>query len=514
MTAKMRRDRKGVRSSLQWIGCILPFLCASPPIDAGVIKGSVIEYSSGRPLARSVVRLQPVQKNGGALLQIRADRGGAFVFPVVPSGLYLIIATREYYFPASFGQRRPSGQGVPVEITTDSNIFAELRMRRMGVVTGTVLDENDVGMANAPVVAYRAKLPLQAVGRGISDDRGVYRIFNLEPGKYWVRTAPYQHSDGSGWLPTFGPETTTTRDAAIHEVRVDYETAYANLRPTQGRLFRMGGIAQCPVGSTAKVTLSSEVERKTTVVGCGQRYQFDGLAPASYEVFAESTPDGYAGFIEQFLDRDSSGVHVSTGPLPRVTVEYAGRMRGSTDSQIAVFGHRQDLADLEKDQPIALSGPLAPGHWLMNARVGPTQYVESITSSSFARERRSGQASDAFDVIIQGGTNRITISVSDRAAQMEGTVTGPDAKPVAGAPVFIWPMTEMARRSLGGAKLTLADGKGHYQFTGLPPGDYRVLATFDASEGDQEIADAARVPLTRIDASQRLILDLALWIAP
>jgi protocatechuate 3,4-dioxygenase beta subunit len=475
------------------------------PIHAGVIKGSVVEYSSGRPLARSVVRLQPVQKNGGALLQTRADRGGAFVFPVVPSGLYLIIATREYYFPASFGQRRPSGQGAPVEITTDSNIFAELRMRRMGVITGTVLDENDVGMANVPVVAYRSKLPLQAVGRGTSDDRGVYRIFNLEPGKYWVRTAAYQHNDGSGWLPTFGPETMLTRDAGIHEVRVDYETSYANLRPRPGRLFRMSGVAQCPVASTAKVTLSSEVERKTMVVGCGGRYQFEGLAPASYEIFVESTPEGYAGFIEQFLDRDSDGVNVAAGPPPRVTV---------TNSAVALMGHRQDLADLEKDQPIALSGPLAPGHWLMNARVGPTQYVESITSSTFARERRTVQPSDAFDVIIQGGTSRITVSISDRAAQMEGTVTGPDSKPVAGAPVFIWPMTEMARRSLGGAKLALADAKGHYQFTGLPPGDYRVLATFDASEGDEEIVDAARVPVTRIDASQRLILDLPLWIAP
>jgi len=497
---------------------ILLFLAASFIARAGSIKGVVLDQASGRPLARSIVRLQPIPKPGntGKELQTRAESSGGFVFPAVPDGLYLVIATREYYFPAAFGQRRPDGQGTPVEVNADSDLFAELRMRRMGVVTGRVLDENDIGMPDVGVVAYRARLPLYSVGRGVSDDRGVYRIFDLDPGKYWVRTVAHTLDDGSGRLPTFGPETMETATARMHEVRVDEETTYADIRPEPGKLFHLGGLVNCPDAMViATVTLSSESERKATQVPCGQRYRFEGLAPALYEVFAETKTD-LAGFTELFVNRDDDRGGVDLAMLPRVNIEVRrADTRAAANIPITLMGHRQDLSDLGKDQPIQTpEAKLAPGHWLMSAVVGPTQYVESITGSSVARERRVTQPPDAFDVIIYGGFSRIIVTVSDHAGQVEGTISGSDSKPIPGAPVFLWPVTDSARRSIGGARQTLADTNGHYQFGGLPPGDYRVLATFDASHVDEEIFDLARVPVNRLDAGQRMTADLALWIAP
>jgi hypothetical protein len=329
-----------------------------------------------------------------------------------------------------------------------------------------------------------------------------------------VRTVAHTLDDGSGRLPTFGPETMETRDARLHEVRVDEETAYADLRPMPGRLFRMGGLVQCSAGSLATVTLSSETERKTMQVPCSQGYRFEGLAPAVYEIFAESK-DGYAGFFEQFVDRNVDSANVNTAPLPQVDVEVRkGDTRALVRTPITLLGHRQDLSDLEKDQPIAMRGPLAPGHWLMSARVGATQYVESITGSGFVRERRPVQPSDAFDVMIGTGYARIVVTISDRAAETEGSVVGADSKAIPGAPVFLWPVTEASRRSIGGAKRVLTDSSGHYEFDGLPPGDYRVLATFDISEVDEEILDAAHVSVTRLDLGQKLTADLPLWIAP
>ncbi len=497
------------------------FLVPATAAGEGAVKGVVLEQASGRPLARSIVRLQPVPKPGSQAkpLQTRAESTGAFVFPIVPDGLYLIIATREYYFPAAFGQRRPNGQGTPVEVTADLNLFAELRMRRMGVVTGRVLDENDIGMPNVAVVAYRARFPLYSVGRGVSDDRGVYRIFNLEPGKYWVRTVAHTLDDGSGRLPTFGPETMETTNARLHEVRVDEEATFADLRPVPGRLFYLGVPVNCPPPALATVTLSSESERKTTQVPCGGLYRFQGLAPALFEVFAE-TKDGLTGFTELFVDRDSDRGGVDLAPKPRVNIELRhAETHAAANFAITLMGHRQDLSDLGKDEPIqtptmTANIALAPGHWLMSAIVGPTQYVESITGSSVARERRVTQAPDAFDVIIYGGSSRIVVTVSDHAGLFEGTVSNSDSKPIPGAPVFLWPVTDTARRSIGGAKQSLTDINGHYQFGGLPPGDYRVLATFDTSQVDEEILDIAHVPVTRLDAGQRIAADLALWIAP
>src|SRR5271156_6611683 len=87
---------------------------------AGTIQGVVLEQISGRPLSRSMVRLEPIPRSGSALLQpltLRSGRSGQFVYPVVPPGIYLLTATHDGYFPAGFGQRLPIGRGTPIEVT-------------------------------------------------------------------------------------------------------------------------------------------------------------------------------------------------------------------------------------------------------------------------------------------------------------------------------------------------------------------------------------------------------------
>lgn len=112
-------------------------------------------------------------------------------------------------------------------------------MRRMGAITGRVLDENGIGLSDADVLAYRAGLPLGIAGQAVSDDRGVYRIHGLDPGKYWVRAGPQTLEDGSGLLPAFGPEALESRDARVYHVAVDTETKDVDLRPPAGSLLRL-----------------------------------------------------------------------------------------------------------------------------------------------------------------------------------------------------------------------------------------------------------------------------------
>jgi hypothetical protein len=172
------------------------------------LQPQLLEHASGRPLARAVVRLDRVPQSGGSKAQAlttRAGRSGHFVFPAVVPGTYLLAAVRDGYFPVAYGQRLPIGRGRPIPVTAESDLFAELRLRHKGAVTGRVLDENGIGTAGIPVLAYRARLPLRSAGSAISDDRGVFRIHGLDRGKYWVRSGAHTLDDGSGWLPTFGP---------------------------------------------------------------------------------------------------------------------------------------------------------------------------------------------------------------------------------------------------------------------------------------------------------------------
>jgi hypothetical protein len=96
---------------------VLLFVCLSA--KAGTIKGMVLEYASGRPLARTTVHLEAV--GGGSPQTLRSDRAGNFTFYIVPPGLYLVSATREGYLTAAHGQRLPTGRGVPMAVGADTN---------------------------------------------------------------------------------------------------------------------------------------------------------------------------------------------------------------------------------------------------------------------------------------------------------------------------------------------------------------------------------------------------------
>src|ERR1035441_4734288 len=133
-------------------------LCCSAA-HAAVIRGVVLDRSTGRPLARSLVTLRPVEGVGGKPQSVRADRTGQFAFSV-SAGMYLLRAS---------GDGRSSNAAAPHRRPRDNR-----RPRHL-------------------------------------------RIPGLEPGTYYVRTAAKQLEDGSGLLPTFHKETMTV-DQSITEI--------------------------------------------------------------------------------------------------------------------------------------------------------------------------------------------------------------------------------------------------------------------------------------------------------
>ena len=502
---------------------LIALLAIALRLEAGVIQGVIIEQASGRPISRTIVRLEAVP--GGATIAVvpmavRTGRSGQFTFPAVAPGLYLLKVLRQGYFPAAYGQRLPIGRGTPIEVTTDSKLFAEIRVRRKGALTGVVQDENGIAAPGVQVVAYRARMPLRSAGLAISDDRGVYRIHGLDPGKYWVRSAAHTLEDGTGWLPTYSPQGRETRDARIHRVTVDAETAYADVTPDSGTLLRLGGTVICDRGGSVTVIASSETGRRSTQTGCGGMYRFEGLAPANYEVFATLQDGTLASFVELHLSGNMDGLNISLQPVP--AIEFEVRRSGSnavTNIPYKLVGRRQDMAETESEQEIKGSRVLlAPGHWEFRATQVPAgQYVESIGNpfSGGGRRARLEGASDWFDVLIDPrGTQRIRVVVSDRAGRISGKVMQ-EGKGVPGAPVFLWPVADSARRSIGGRYLLLlSDVDGRFNYDSLPPGEYRMLASFDVDELDEDLIELSKPVVVKTEAGQTASVDLSVWVAP
>src|ERR1022692_2184238 len=184
---------------------LLAALCCSAA-HAAVIRGVVLDRSTGRPLARSLVTLRPVEGVGGKPQSVRADRTGQFAFSV-SAGMYLLRASRDGFAPFQYGQKEWKSAGKPMSVEQDGSLYLDIRLRRYAAISGTVLDENEIGIPDHKAIASPATQPLRLAATATTDDRGIYRIHGLEPGTYYVRTAAKQLEDGSGLLPTFHKET-------------------------------------------------------------------------------------------------------------------------------------------------------------------------------------------------------------------------------------------------------------------------------------------------------------------
>ena len=254
-------------------------------VQAAVIRGTVIENQSRKPLSRALVSLQPIEGTPGKATSIRTNKYGAFQFDALAAGAYVVKASRRGFLATEHGQKRWNSAGMPIIVTAEESPFLTIRLPRYGAITGTVVDENDVGLPQHDVVAYRATAPPQPAARGISDERGFYRIYGLEPGTYVVRSGAKQ-DEGVEYVPTFSRETLRFEESRPVHVFLDEDVKDADVRPATGRLFTVQGVVE-PFPLTAgpiKVTLSSDMGKLTTN---GPGFRFASLPPGQYDLYAE-----------------------------------------------------------------------------------------------------------------------------------------------------------------------------------------------------------------------------------
>ena len=498
------------------IACVL----AASIAQAGTIQGIVVEHASGRPLSRTTVELRGV--NSDSSYSLITDRVGHFAFPGVREGLYTVVAKRQGFFDATYGQRKPVGRGTPVEVTKDSDLFAELRMRRKGAITGRVLDENGVGLPGVQVLAYLTRSPLRPAGRGTSDDRGVYRIAGLDPGKYWIRTAAATLEDGSGILPTFGPLAREIRDARVHRVVPDADTTDANVQPEAGMLFSLTGVVTCINSSVANVTISSETLRKEFQASCGVPYKVEGLAPAVYELFAAGQGETEFGFVEMQLTQSSSLGNIQMMPPPKLEVEIRN---AQTNMPLKVpfmlTGMRDPLSGPDNMMRIwSPSRTFAPGFWNWFAHLtnpAPGQYVESIIINLRREQPRAWRAdrpASAHSLFLdQRGVTTFQVRISDKGGQVQGSVASAGG-PAPFVPVFLLPLAPDVSRSIGGTRDDTTDANGRFRFPNLPPGDYRIFASLDFTNPSLDDFEEASARAVGVQPGKITELALDLWIAP
>src|SRR5438132_352001 len=185
--------------------------------------------------------------------------------------------------------------------------------------------------------------------RGKTEDRGVYRVGGLEPGRYYVRTRGRMLDEESGALPTFFKDVAPVEQARTVDVDLDQQTDDINIQPAFGRLFRVAGQAVAPprVGPIT-VELMSDMGPVSGSVDSAGHFEFDQLAPGIYELTAAADApwrEKVGGYARLSVDKDVEGMRLSLTTQPEFYIQFEEKRGRQVDPKtVAISARRKSLA--------------------------------------------------------------------------------------------------------------------------------------------------------------------------
>jgi len=180
-----------VRFSPFILACLAAYPLAAQTETGGAISVHVVNSVTGTPIAGANVVLQHERDER---LFGRTNAGGSFAGRMHSAGSHLLTVTRKGY------RMTGGGMGKMVEAKAGSDTETTVEMLPLGVLSGRILDQYGDPVRHAIV---RTEDEVSVPGQGqyyesfsaaTTDDRGEYRITEVEPGKHYV-AAEYNSTD-------------------------------------------------------------------------------------------------------------------------------------------------------------------------------------------------------------------------------------------------------------------------------------------------------------------------------
>ena len=182
-------------------GATIPAQQAAAAPEPARLTGIIFADDTGLPISNASVRVL-----GREFQTTTTGEDGRFEIARVPPGSHLVAAVAAGYAVGTAGQRHPTDTPTLVEFQSRAILSVEIRLTPLGVITGTILDEQGQPAVSAEVVAARTQTR-DGCNRGcrtVTDGEGRYRLTGLRDGRYHVMAiAPASR----------GAARTTTREA-------------------------------------------------------------------------------------------------------------------------------------------------------------------------------------------------------------------------------------------------------------------------------------------------------------
>jgi protocatechuate 3,4-dioxygenase beta subunit len=517
-----------------------PLPAPARPVASGVLRGVVVAGDTGTVLRRARVTL-----TAPGLRETRAattDVQGHWEFKNLPAGRFTLTASKPQYVALEYGQRIPTEPGRPIELAGGQTIERlEFRLPRGSVIAGRVVDDLGEPAASIRLQAYRlgylnGRRQIGPTGAfAITDDLGQYRLAGLPPGTYYVGSASTlwggsPEDEGISFGETYYPGTLRASDAQPVEARLGQERASVDFGLQTVRLASLSGVVidsqGAPVANSS-LTLMQERQSGTvsTVVSTSGiattssdgRFTVPNVAPGEYSVSSLGTAPRFDVATERgsvsvtVAGEDIGGLVIALhrGSTVSGQIEFEGESRPPLTPAMRLYasevgGSRgmslPGTSTITPDWSFEIAG-VSPGKRLFRMTgLPPTHVLKSVTVGG---EDVTDTATE-FDG--KGAITGVTLLLTERVTSLVGEVTDDRGRQVQEYALVAFAADperwNPGSRFIGSAR---PDQNGRYSLSGLPPGDYLVVAVDYLERGqaeDREFLAAMRPKATAVSLAE------------
>jgi protocatechuate 3,4-dioxygenase beta subunit len=488
------------------------------PEDKCSIEGQAVNAITGEPVRKAHISLEKGDRQNRADYSATTDAGGRFTIQDIDPGDYSLSAERNGFARLQYGDRGPNRPTPPFTLRAGARVSdVGFRLVPNAVIAGRVLDDDGEPLESVQVgvthfIFQGGKRQLRPGGGAMTDDLGEYRIFDLEPGKYYL-SATYRRqtmmamndrgapdtSEEEGYAPTYFPGTSDPAGAVAIEITAGEVLTGEDLTLRKTRTVRVRGRVTNSMGEGLPLSVILMLMPRNTRLADfsaplrtrparnrGGIFEFRGVPPGAYVLMARWSDDGKGYHVKQPIDvgNDSiDGVTVLLTPGLEVkgqiridgpAQQTTGRYHVILEAQ-GPFSMGRTGAPAKEDGSFAIEN-VSADHYTVNVQgLGENFYVKSMSMGDV----------DAMETgldFTNGAAGTVEILLSPNGGQVEGTVADSNQQPAAGATVVLVPDTRHREQSML-FKTATADALGHFNIKGIAPGDYKLFAWQDVESG-------------------------------
>jgi hypothetical protein len=472
----------------------------APPY--GSIRGIVIK--SGTSIRQPLQNARLELEGPASPLVVRTNGSGEFVFPNLAPGQYTLIVTCDGFVRQQSPKPIVLGRG-----QAPSNIVFE--MDPAPTAAGWVLDLNGEPIDGVMVEALRRTYDLRGnprwarVASGLTNDRGEYRVFWLDPGDYlFYARSPIPDANEADPLnpvaPTYSPGVNTPEEAKPlrldigREIRVDFRLSHAAVWSVNGHT--MNDLTGHPV--SASITLVPPAEdpnfsryhaRSTAAGSSPGQFDMAGVVPGSYILMAKSGSGDQeiTAFkrIEiravQAAPRGGFSAMLALNPPASIGGRFFLESRETVDLRRVTVSFTSVDPDLPSP-PMALTQ--ADGQFVLNG-VLQGAYVLDISNlpqDAYMKAARFGDDDVLENPLTLGkrspGTTPLQVLLASDGGRIQAGAYNAKGKVHPNAHVVLVP--DAARRHRREQyRVAISGEDGQAILRGIPPGNYKLFAWED-----------------------------------